>query len=138
LSRDLLRGSDNDFRDILPGMLKPWRFAVLEKAREEIGITQDELAAATGKTVGWYSLIQKWKREPAWIDIVAMAARVGINLDCLVGLTCKAGAVRQDVVDRDRARLPTKKKRGGVARIMKQTVQAAEPRAGYRAGRKKG
>lgn len=114
-------------------MLKPWRFAILEDRRERLGITQVELARAAGKTVGWYNLVQRWKREPKWTDILAMAARVGVNLDSLRSQLSKAPPVAQNEVDRELERIGPRKKRGGVARIRK----VAEDEGRYRPRRKR-
>lgn len=114
-------------------MLKPWRFAILEDRRERLGITQGDLAAAANKTVGWYNLVQRWRREPKWTDVLAMAARVGVNLDSLRNQLSKAPPVCQQEVERDRERVGPRKRRGGVARVRK----VAEPQGQYRPGRKK-
>ena len=69
------------------------RFHVLEEKREELSrrsFTNREkfswraVSQAVGKkNPSWYWLVQRWKLDPSWTDVLAMAAYVGVNLDCL-------------------------------------------------------
>ncbi len=106
-----------------PPMLKPWRFAVLEDVRERAGLTQKELAGAAGHDPNWYHQVQKWLIEPSWTDVLAMAAKVGMNLDSLRQQMCKASPVTPEEVARAIERLPRRKRRGGVARAPAQVAE---------------
>lgn len=97
--------SQNISRADILSRVKPWRFALLERLRREKGLTQKEVAAAAGHDVGWYQAIQKWEGEVSWTDVLAMAAKVGMNLDSLRRQLCKAPAVSAEEVERDRSRL---------------------------------
>lgn len=132
----------NDMAENIPAgytlpMLKPWRFAVLEDLREKAGLTQKELAGAAGHDPNWYHQVQKWSIEPSWTDVLAMAAKVRMNLDSLRQQLCKAAPVTEAEVRLAIEKLPPKKRRGGTARVTKGARKVAERPAPYLSGKRR-
>lgn len=66
-------------------MPKVFRFPELEKARKSAGVTQWEMSAAAGKkpNPNWYAAIQSYRIDPAWTDMLALAAKVNIPVRLL-------------------------------------------------------
>ena len=56
---------------------------VLQKAREDAGLSQRELARATGMTTGQISQIENEIQDPRFSTIAKYARGIGISLDAL-------------------------------------------------------
>jgi transcriptional regulator with XRE-family HTH domain len=48
--------------------------------REEAGLTQVELAKATGLQQTWVSHVEAGRRNPSWSNIVRLAAGLGVSV----------------------------------------------------------
>jgi hypothetical protein len=123
---------------------KALRFHVLEEKREQLSKLSFEnrekyswravSEAAGKKNPSWYWLVQRWKLDPAWTDVLAMAAYVGVNLDCLRPdkPLSKTRAVSSEEVRRDREAIES-----GKRKKKPRLATAAAERGGHYGGKKR-
>jgi transcriptional regulator with XRE-family HTH domain len=60
--------------------------------REERGISQVQLAAATGFMQSWISNVEHGRRNPSWSNVVRLAEGLGVSTSELVSQAEAAGA----------------------------------------------
>ena len=71
----------------------------MKKIRNTIGMTQRQLSAVTGLSVGYISLIERNKVEAELPDFINIAKALGVSLDTLIEAPALSTSLRCDIAE---------------------------------------